>query len=108
MKGTEVGEWTLLPLLELTGAIDDEGNVLAVLLRLDGDTFRRGFDVPDLRPDRWQHPMGRADMRFEHRVGDYLAAEATRNPFWPLCGKWQRQVVHSIQAVQSRWRRQAS
>src|SRR6266481_4700513 len=39
----------LLPLLDLAAAIDDERNVLTVFRRLDGDTFGRGFDVPDLR-----------------------------------------------------------
>jgi len=40
---------TLLPFLDLAAAVDNEGDVLAVFRRLDGGTFGRGFDVPDLR-----------------------------------------------------------
>src|SRR5215216_7224083 len=35
--------------LELAAAVDNKGDVLTVFRRLDGGTFGRGFDVPDLR-----------------------------------------------------------
>src|SRR5437879_1320229 len=39
----------LLSLFDLAAAIDDEGNLLAVLGRLNGCAFSGGFDIPDLR-----------------------------------------------------------
>jgi len=35
-------------------------------------------------------------MGVECGGGDYLTAEATGNPFRPLCGQRKRQIVHAI------------
>ncbi len=43
---------SLVPLLDLAAAVDDEGHFLAVFHRPDGHTFGGGFDYSDLRITR--------------------------------------------------------
>jgi hypothetical protein len=99
---------SLLPLLDLAAAIDDEGHFLAVFHRLDGRTFGGGFDFSNLRITRGfklgyklllGQGMGRReDANHQQRVKDRLRDCSRRHDLCSLACANRENILRGFNA----------